>query len=702
MKIQGTKIRGLKLYSSAATVEPDSYFDLVTLLLPGNGTNGSQNNTFLDSSTNNLTITRNGNPTQGTFSPFSQTGWSVFVNSAGSSTSTMKGLTTPNSTLFDMVNGGTVECWVYLTQYPAAGAPYFNSAFLFSFYGAALSAGSKYYGMSIVNTGALSIIRDYGGSNTDNTSSTIIPLNTWTHIAWSRISGSNYFFVNGTDITSTFTNPTLSGAWPAPTTDYQLYIGLGAYLFNIYTYIGDFNGYISNFRVVKGSAVYSASFTPPTQPLTAVSGTSLLTCQSNRYIDNSTNALAITPLNTPSVQPFSPFNPDAAYSTTSVGGSGYFDGTGDFLTYSPSTSNQFGTGSFTVEAWYYPFSAPTGVAAAYIYDARTASVTSTWILGCRLNGTGAAANLLGWYNGSATLEGSALTLNAWNHVVYVRNSITNTGSLFLNGTRTATQTDTTNYSSTGATATIGSRYTNTDLLYGYLQDLRVVKGTAVYDASATSITVPTAPLTAITNTSLLLNYTNGGITDAAAKNVLETVGGAAISTAQSKFGGSSMYFDGTGDYLTIPNNVLFALGTGDFTIECWVYSIAGSNNGVWQLASSAFPGSAGLAVAANGGAWTVYYGSTSQGHGFGSIGTGTWQHVALVRQSGSLYIYSNGVKYTVAASDTTNYTYTTLVIGGYYSTSFLWNGYINDLRITRGYARYTANFTPPTSAFPTQ
>ena len=322
MKIQGTKIRGLKLYSSAATVAADSYFNLVSLLLPGNGTNGSQNNTFLDSSTNNLTITRNGNPTQGTFSPFSQTGWSVFVNSAGSSTSTMKGLTTPNSTLFDMVNGGTVECWVYLTQYPAAGAPYFGAAFLFSFYGAALSGGSKYYAMTISNTGALGIIRDYGGSNTDNTSSTIIPLNTWTHIAWSRISGSNYFFVNGTDITSTFTNPTLSGAWPASTTDYQLYIGLGAYLFNIYTYIGDFNGYISNFRVVKGSAVYSASFTPPTQPLTAVSGTSLLTCQSNRYIDNSTNALAITPLNTPSVQAFAPFDPTTSYSTSTVGGSG--------------------------------------------------------------------------------------------------------------------------------------------------------------------------------------------------------------------------------------------------------------------------------------------------------------------------------------------------------------------------------------------
>ena len=698
MKIQGTKIRGLKLYSSAATVEPDSYFDLVTLLLPGNGTNGAQNNTFLDSSTNNFTVTRNGNTTQGTFSPFSQTGWSVFVNSAGSSTSTMKGLTTPNSTLFDMVNGGTVECWVYLTQYPAAGAPYFNSAFLFSFYGAALSGGSKYYGMSIVNTGALSIIRDYGGSNTDNTSSTIIPLNTWTHIAWSRISGSNYFFVNGTDITSTFTNPTLSGAWPASTTDYQLYIGLGAYLYNVYTYIGDFNGYISNFRVVKGSAVYSASFTPPTQPLTAVSGTSLLTCQSNRYIDNSTNALAITPLNTPSVQAFAPFDPATAYSTATVGGSGYFDGTGDYLTVADNTAFEFGSGDFTIEGWFYALSVASDTTIVSKWTATGTANSNSWLLFV----TSGVATFWTSTNGSAVdvnISGGTVTVNSWNHIAVSRSG--NTYSLYLNGTRTATTTNSNSLADVATVVAIG-RYSGGTFGYmnGYISNARIVKGTAVYTGS--TYTVPTTPLTAVTNTQLLLNYTNGGITDAAAKNVLETVGGASISTAQSKWGGSAMYLDGNGDYLTIPNNVLFALGTGDFTIECWVYSIAGSNNGVWQLASSAFPGSAGLAVAANGGAWTVYYGSTSQGHGFGSIGTGTWQHVALVRQSGSLYIYSNGVKYTVAASDTTNYTYTTLVIGGYYSTSFLWNGYINDLRITRGYARYTANFTPPTAAFPTQ
>ena len=73
----------LSLLGGKVSVEPDPYFEYTTLLLPGNGTNGAQNNTFLDSSTNNFTITRNGNTTQGTFSPFSQTGWGNYFDGTG-------------------------------------------------------------------------------------------------------------------------------------------------------------------------------------------------------------------------------------------------------------------------------------------------------------------------------------------------------------------------------------------------------------------------------------------------------------------------------------------------------------------------------------------------------------------------------------------------------------------------------------------
>jgi hypothetical protein len=665
-------------YQAAATPSADPYFDYTTLLLPGNGTNGAQNNTFLDSSTNAFTITRNGNTTQGTFTPFSQTGWGNYFDG-----SSVLFNTSTASSAFNLSTGSfTIEAWVYLPSVASyqyvlqlANTAGNTSGLVFGIN----SSGQPYIGNGVVlgNSGSYALVA-----------------NTWNHLA---------VVSNGTTI-QFYTNGVANGSSQSfnPNAAQYFYVGRDASGSNALT------GYISNLRVTKGAALYTSNFIPSTTPLTTTvsSGTvSLLTCQSNRFVDNSTNAFAISTSGSPSVQAFSPFNPTAAYSTSTVGGSGYFDGSGDYLTYSPSTSNQFGTGSFTVEAWYYPLSTPTGVAAAYIYDARTASVLSTWILGCRLNGTG-VGNLLGWFNGSATLEGSALTVNAWNHIVYVRNSGTNTGSLFLNGTRTATQTDTTNYSSTGATATIGSRYNNTDFLNGYLQDLRIVKGTAVYDASATSITIPTAPLTAITNTSLLTNFTNGAIIDNTAKNDLETVGNASISTAQSKFGGSSMYFDGSGDWLLYPATPSANFGTGDLTIEGWIYLNTTASNfyvycsSIVNFSSPHFTflydSTNGLRVYAHAGSQVVQQGSTS------GWSTGTWYHVAFVRYGGTVTLYRNGISIATAtgwSSVSLGNATSTQVVGGSVVDNISSNGYMQDVRITRGIARYTTNFTPPTTAF---
>jgi hypothetical protein len=83
------------------------------------------------------------------------------------------------------------------------------------------------------------------------------------------------------------------------------------------------------------------------------------------------------------------------------------------------------------------------------------------------------------------------------------------------------------------------------------------------------------------------------------------------------------------------------------------------------------------------------------------ITNGAWYHVAVARASGVARFFVNGTLVT-SASHTYNFTSTNLVIGGYYSTSYLYNGYIDDFRITKGFARYTANFTPPTAAFPTK
>ena len=107
-------------------------------------------------------------------------------------------------------------------------------------------------------------------------------------------------------------------------------------------------------RVINGTALYTENFTPSTQPLTAISGTSLLTCQSNTFVDNSTNNFAVTAAGNSKPTTFAPFavtySSRQSYTPAVFGGSMYFDGTGDYLN-SSNSAFAMGTGSFTWETW---------------------------------------------------------------------------------------------------------------------------------------------------------------------------------------------------------------------------------------------------------------------------------------------------------------------------------------------------------------
>ena len=675
MKIQGVRLQGTKLVpSGAAVVESDTYFNLVSLLLPGNGTNGAQNNTFVDSSTNAFTITRAGNTTQGTFSPFSQTGWSGYFDGNGDY------LSAAGNTAFAMSTGDfTVEVWVY----PVTISTYMPLVTQFP----ALTTGLGYYFFAI--NGSRNIDLYYDGQTYATLTSATVTMNEWNHVAIVRSGSTITGYINGS-VAGTITYSDVFGS-----SSTALEIG-GS------TRAGGnwwANAFISNVRLVKGTAVYTSAFTPSTTPLTAISGTSLLTCQSNRFVDNSANAFAITVNDNTAVQAFAPFDPTAAYSTTTVGGSGYFDGTGDYLATPSNAAFTFGTGDLTLECWIYQTVTSSGSYQVIFSDDVYGSTG-----GYTLYSYNNALNL--WRGGGEIIApAGTITLNAWNHVAWTRSGSSN--RLFINGNQVgATTTDSTNY--TGSLINIGASQVATFLFFGYISNARALKGTALYTAN---FTVPTAPLTAIANTSLLLNYTNGGITDAAAKNVLETVGGAAISTAQSKFGGSSIYLDGTGDYLTFPSSQGFAMGTGDFTFEGWVYatgSDAADATGIFQQGTSLFPTSASnsLAVAIRPVSatirWHTYAKNTSQ-DSTATVSLNTWYHFAFVRNGTTTTLYIDGSSVITVTSDNTDYTGTFLGVGSIYGTvNTNWEGYIDDLRITKGYARYTANFTAPTQAFPTQ
>ncbi len=672
------------LAASISSAIADGYFNRVTLLLPGNGTNGAQNNTFLDSSSNNFSITRNGNTAQGTFSPFSQTGWSNYFN--GATTSGPLLYASYSTTNFDWFTAGqdfTLECWVYPVDLATFSYVDGTNTVPRMTGNNDQNGTSNYWTFGPISDGKVRL-HYYNGAVVQVTSTATVTANTWNHIAFTKTSSGITIFVNGTASTTT----AISGT-PRSSATYPLTIGRGN--------SGSINGYVSNYRILKNvTPPYSGSYTVPTAPLVDISGTKILTAQANRFVDSSSvaNTMTVTG-STISVQAFSPFAPTAAYSAATNGGSGYFDGSGDYLATPSTPAFNFGTGAFTIECWIY----------------QTAlSGQTPWFFAAGSNGVGFGFQNTSNWGFVQTGVVWALTsttlpkLNAWNHVVVCRASTTtNQASLFLNGVRVANGTISQTISYTGA---YYCGYDGSQIYTGYISGLRATN-TDVYGYNNSTITVPTAPFTAISGTQLLLNFTNAGITDATGKNVLETVGNAQISTTQSKFGGSSMYFDGTGDWLQLPNSQFYNFGTGDFTIECWLYPTAsgvgtiiakrsGSNTAWLQLYYDS-TNKIGVVVSFNGTTWGINsLGSTT-------VSLNTWTHVALVRNGSSFKTYINGTA-DISATDTgsINFPSDAVTIGaGATSGIQTLTGYIDDLRITR-YARYTGNFTPPTAAFPLQ
>jgi len=305
----------------------DPNFNQTTLLLHGDGTNGAQNNTFLDSSSNTFTITRNGNTTQGTFSPFSLPNgeWSNYFDGSGDYLSF-------SSAVYDFGSSEDYSVEFFINFNSTSGS--------FGITGGYAATGTWTFNYQ---SGVLGIGKHFVANQL--TVSQSFNIGQWYHVVACRESGTLSIFVDGTRVATT-----------SDTTSYAAttgYIG-----FDGNTGWGSVNGYMSNVRVLTGGSANTASsttLTVPASPLTAISGTELLTCQSNRFVDNSSNAFAITVNGNTSVQPFSPFLPAAAYSASVNGGSGYFGGTGDYIQTptDAALSSTLLASNFTIQAWIY-------------------------------------------------------------------------------------------------------------------------------------------------------------------------------------------------------------------------------------------------------------------------------------------------------------------------------------------------------------
>ena len=386
----------------------------------------------------------------------------------------------------------------------------------------------------------------------------------------------------------------------------------------------------------------------------------------------------------------------------------YFNGS-SYLNTPPSSNYSFDAGNFTIEMWVNLTSFT--VNTRFYYNA---PYGTTWGANQFTLGT-TATNFYFTHNTLGTITGStALSTSTWYHVALVRNGTIL--SMYVNGTSEGTplSVGTSTIDGGGAVVAVFGALGAGNTLTGYLDDIRITKGVARYTST---FTVPNrAFLPAVyeyppvgisdpnwNNTTLLLH--GDDLTDSSPVNATMTNSATPVTVNNStyKYGSGSMSFGGS-SYLQTPSNSNYTFGTNNFTIEFWVYC---TTTGTCTILSN----SLGTDAA---GRWLIYqqgvtgstvniifniYGSSSYPQC--TINTNTWVHISMVRNTGGAFtMYANGVaginSYTNAAS-TDGGTNNLMAIGNGTTGSTPFSGYLDDIRITKGVARYTANFTPPTA-----
>ena len=446
-------------------------FANVTSINLDTGAVGYQQLEFKDNSVNNSKITKNGDTTFSEIAPLLESaGWSGFFDGTGDY------LTVLNNNAFDFgADNFTIECWIYLTStindrgIYGKRADTNTSPLLFGI--REVSGTNRLFLWGSTSAGTWNI----NGSFTPGTIA--IPINTWTHVACVRDNTTFTTFVNGVSDT------VISGISDS------LQVTTAAVSIGATNASGNnpFLGHISNARIVKGTALYTANFTPPTDPLISVAGTSLLTLQDNEFVDRSANNFAITRVGDTRITLFSPFPPAFLYSSNDRRGSAFFDGTGDYLN---GTFTAPRTGDFTVEAWVNVSNRSVG---RCIFTSRSGDTSDGFQV---IVDSGGEVRV--GFTGTNFINSALNTVvvNKWYHIAVTR--LSSTMTLWINGVNSGTSVRSNDF--TNSTFRIGLTPENNFPMFGYISNLRFVTGTAVY---TTNFTPPTESLTAVTGTSLL-------------------------------------------------------------------------------------------------------------------------------------------------------------------------------------------------------
>lgn len=391
------------------------------------------------------------------------------------------------------------------------------------------------------------------------------------------------------------------------------------------------------------------------------------------------------------------------------GSSIYFDGTGDYI--APSANHNqfsFGTGDFTIEFWARPTGA-LNVARGWV-SWHAEGVNAPQYLSIESKADGNIAVYTNNYKITGTVP---LTTNTWYHIALCRSG--GNTRLFVDGVQAGSTltADTQSYVCPGAGRPrfgASGYYENAagNNFIGFMDDIRITKGYGRYAANFTPPTGPvgdeiTEPAATAVGTVALLhgNGASGSVVMTDSGCLLSNwavTGDTKISTAQSKYGGSSIYLDGVGDRLTATADAShFGWGAGDFTIELWAR--LSSVTGAIVLFD-------GRPASTNGAYSTIHHdgclqymvSSTNRIVG-PTLSVDTWYHIAVCRSGTSTKLFVDGTQVGSTWTDTTTYVASQPRVGASSYGGGAVTGHLQDIRLSR-IARYTSGFTPPAALLP--
>lgn len=408
------------------------------------------------------------------------------------------------------------------------------------------------------------------------------------------------------------------------------------------------------------------------------------------------------------------------------GKSAFFDASTDKLLVPPSDAFVMGLSDFTLElfVWKTAEGARNYPRVLAVGDGEVGA--NNWSI---QTGAGSGDNRVSFniYNGSSSVSlfSSTSTVGAyWTHIAVTRKA--GVFKLWINGKLQGTNSSyttvpmesvSTNRLIVGCVYNSGSG-ASWESFGGYIDAVRVTKGIARYDGTfhppVRALPVGTLNRDPLYDKVSLLMHMNGANASTSFKDsslsnkVVTAFGNAQISNVQSKFGGTSASFDGTGDYLSIGSSADLEFGTDNGTIEFFfspssVPSVAGGlvlrpNSTGYANFSLSFRSTskieAYMSLSNTASIPAIIYSSNT-------LSLNTWYHVAFVKNNLTYTLYVNGVAVgsVTASSHPPTGISTSTYIGSFDASNYFVNGYIDELRITKGIARYTGNFTPPTAPF---